>query len=640
MKQQITKTKEHKKYTLIMLFLFFHGIAFSQALPQIGEDIDGEFTGDASGYSVSISGDGNRVAIGAPFNDGIDIANTTRGHVRIYERKYGVWSLIVEIDGKFLGEELGRSVAISTDGTTVAIGAPENEQIGSRAGTARVYRQSGGKWVQLGHDLNGTDAFDRFGTSVSLSADGNIVAVGTPFSNRNAESTGHVRVFKYEKGSWRQFGSDIVGEQFRESTARSISLSADGRRIAIGGTGATRSSDGLRVGRTKVYQLGGSKWNELDRIDGETQKGHSGWAVSLSADGTIVAIGAPRNDGINNDKFNTGTVRVFRQSAGGFVQIGNNIDGESAADELGFSVALSADGKKLAVGAPSSDGDFGNTTLNIGRVKIFEEVGGVWSQIHTNIDGEARRDASSFSLSLSADGNTVAIGSIANRNNVSGEAGHVRVYGEGFIPGGLECSIVDATHNLSWPAITGASRYEIEILVNDTRCCAVRAASFVENFTVTNNVLKYRSSGHCFSWKVKAVYPNGISSPFSDRVCSCEGDNDLFTSSNSSRSEGSKNEIDQNISLEINSGLDVSAAPNPAEDILTIVVSDQTNIRKLDKAVVSIVDLSGKEVYRSKISINRPKNIHVDKFEGGIYLYKIIDLNSNEVIKSAKLIVK
>ena len=128
-----------KKLLLILLCLPI--IGFAQNWYPIGNDIDGEAAGDQSGYSVSLSSDGNTVAIGAPYNAG---NGTYSGHVRIYENSGGSWSQIGnDIDGEAAGDQSGYSVCLSSDGNTVAIGAPYNDGIGSNiAGHVRVYNLS------------------------------------------------------------------------------------------------------------------------------------------------------------------------------------------------------------------------------------------------------------------------------------------------------------------------------------------------------------------------------------------------------------------------------------------------------------------------------------------------------------------
>ena len=71
------------------------------------------------------------------------------------------------------------AVATSSDGTTIAIGSlNEDTEVGDHSGRARVFRFDGAQWNQLGADINGQNAFDRAGSSVALSADGNTIVIG------------------------------------------------------------------------------------------------------------------------------------------------------------------------------------------------------------------------------------------------------------------------------------------------------------------------------------------------------------------------------------------------------------------------------------------------------------------------------
>ena len=104
---------------------------------QVGADIDGEAADDWSGWSVSMSSDGTRVAIGAIDNDG---TGTDAGHVRVYAESGGTWTQVgADIDGEAADDWSGFSVSMSSDGTRVAIGAPYNDGTGDKAGHVRVY---------------------------------------------------------------------------------------------------------------------------------------------------------------------------------------------------------------------------------------------------------------------------------------------------------------------------------------------------------------------------------------------------------------------------------------------------------------------------------------------------------------------
>ena len=399
----------------ILLFTILPFIGFGQT--QIGSDIDGEAAGDQSGRSVSLSADGSTVAIGAYLNDG-NGANS--GHVRVYKNIAGTWTQIgSDINGETAGDNSGYSISLSTDGSTVAIGAYLNDGNGVNSGHVRVYKNIAGTWTQIGSDINGEAANDNSGWSVSLSTDGSTVAIGTPNNDGNGVTSGHVRVYKNVTNVWTQIGSDINGESVGDGSGWSVSLSADGSTVAIGAF--FNDGNGTDSGHVRVYKNIADVWTQIgDDIDGEAAGNRSGWSVSLSADGSTVAIGAYLNDGNGTD---SGHVRVYKNIADVWTQIGDDIDGEAVGDESGYSVSLSTNGSVIAIGAYRNDGSASNS----GHVRVYQNVVGVWTQIGSDINGEAANDNSGWSVSLSADGSTVAIGALSNDENGT-DSGHVRVY--------------------------------------------------------------------------------------------------------------------------------------------------------------------------------------------------------------------
>ena len=81
-----------------------------------------------------------------------------------------------------------------------------------KRGGARVYEYIGNNWSQLGDDIEGEAARDRAGAqkSISLSDDGLTLAVGFPLNDDSGTNYGKVRVYEYQSGSWSQIGSDIL----------------------------------------------------------------------------------------------------------------------------------------------------------------------------------------------------------------------------------------------------------------------------------------------------------------------------------------------------------------------------------------------------------------------------------------------
>jgi len=418
-----------RQLVCLLMCIGFASSVLAQSWFQLGADIDGEAAWDGtawSGNQVSLSSDGNRVAIGANGNDG---NGEDSGQVRVYEYNGGNWiQLGADIDGEAAHDNSGFSVSLSSDGNRVAIGAPNNDGSGDNSGHVRVYEYNGENWIQLGADIDGEAPYDESGYAVSLSSDGSRVAIGADGNDANGSASGHVRVYEYSVGDWVQLGADIDGQAYGDVFGRSVSLSSDGSRLAIGSPLEQGVVTGGEKGRVRIYELSVGSWVQLGAdIEGEANSDRSGGSVSLSADGNRVAIGAPYNDG-NGD--NSGHVRVYEYAGGVWVQMGTDIDGEALYDNLGNSVSLSSDGSRVAIGAMLNDGING---ADSGHVRVYDYVGGNWIKAGADIDGEAGGDRSGSSVALSSDGNRVAVRAVFNDGNGE-DSGHVRILEFGLNP--------------------------------------------------------------------------------------------------------------------------------------------------------------------------------------------------------------
>ena len=173
----------------------------NQVWTQLGADIDGEATLDESGSSVSLSADGQVMAVAAIYNTGNGNGNEC-GHVRMYQNNNGTWTQIgSDIDGEAAGDDSGFAVSLSADGQVVAIGAIGNDGNGDKSGHVRVYKNNNDTWVQLGSDIDGEAVNDLSGSSVSLSSNGQIVAIGAPENDGNGNASGQVRVYHLESST-------------------------------------------------------------------------------------------------------------------------------------------------------------------------------------------------------------------------------------------------------------------------------------------------------------------------------------------------------------------------------------------------------------------------------------------------------
>jgi len=354
---------------------------------QKGSDINGEAANDHSGSSVALSSSGTILAIGAPNNQDPRAPGTGSGHVRVYQWAAGIWTQKgSDIGGEAAGDGSGRTLALSADGTILAIGANANDGAGANSGHVRLYKWTT-KWIQLGSDIDGEAAQDDSGFGIALSANGMVVAIGARQNDGAGIESGQVRVYEYGATGtedWIQKGSAIHGEAAGDHLGVSVALSSDGMTLAIGSV--RNDGAGENSGHVRVYQWASGSWSQKGPdIDGDAAGDGSGRSVALSSDGTILAIGASRSV---QDR---GYVRVYQWATETWTQKCCKIDGKANGDRSGYSVALSSDGMILAIGAKGSNG-------GVGQVRVFETVGSQRCGVRISAERLARARAKGFEL--------------------------------------------------------------------------------------------------------------------------------------------------------------------------------------------------------------------------------------------------
>jgi hypothetical protein len=284
------------------------------------------------------------------------------------------------IYGDATGDLFGRSVDITAEGNAIVIGSPGwlDGGIGDRPGYVKVFSLVSdddlgtNTWEQIGQDIYGKEDGDDFGLSVSISEDGKTIAVGAwSYNGKNGDESGHVRVYRMDdsQSEWVQIGDDIEGEAACDWSGASVSLSADGDKLAIG------SPNNGAPGHVKVYQVDSAKssWEQLGQtLYGDRGYDYSGWSVDLSPNGNTLAIGSP---GWYEKADQPGYVRVFSLNVSDgnigtttWEQIGADIIGEVDGDEFGISISLSNNGKTIAVGAKYNDGE---NEVDSGHVRVY-----------------------------------------------------------------------------------------------------------------------------------------------------------------------------------------------------------------------------------------------------------------------------
>lgn len=280
---------------------------------QVGDNINGQMDGSAFGFSISMSGDGKRLMIGAPFEDDESASSGTNvGAVRVYERDDEASSGWNKIGDTIFGQEddtavAGWSVAISGDGKVIAVGEPGNDQETNEGGKVHMYKYNDGAWDPMG-DYFGSGPTYNAGRSVSLSYDGHYVAIGQPGDDGASASSpnddvGSVVVLKYDTDGnmWDQVGDKISGIEDKDEFGYVVSLSDDGRTLAVGAT--TESQPGY----VAVFCLGKDDMdNDVWKLFGEVIPVMDVQnipfpflhpiSLNMAGNGDFVAIGSPFSD--------------------------------------------------------------------------------------------------------------------------------------------------------------------------------------------------------------------------------------------------------------------------------------------------------------------------------------------------------
>lgn len=339
----------------------------------------------------------------------------------------GTMNQWVPISDDILGEAAfdfsGAALDMSADGSIIAVGAAMNDGGGDKAGHVRIFRYTAEDgYIQMGSDIDGERDLDWFGSAVALSASGYRLAVGGRWSDGQAEAmedVGHARIYDYseDSDSWIQVGADIEGSGEGDSMGRSISLSADGSRLAVGASHSDKDANNTDVGHVELFDLVDDAWVSIGNIQGDDAGDFSGSAVSLSEDGSHVAIGAFGHDAISFSK-DVGQVRVFKydKSTKAWTKIGQDLHGSARGQWAGATVSLNRDGTRVAFGVPGESGSF-----LPGFARVYELQSDSWVQLGTaDLKG-------GYDISLSSDGSRIAVGDYRGFNNGI-NSGHVNIY--------------------------------------------------------------------------------------------------------------------------------------------------------------------------------------------------------------------
>ena len=266
------------------------------------------------GLKVSLNNSGSRVAIGEQYFDerNSDDAND-QGRILVCNIVSVGKNCSIVVKGQQSGDHVGSSVMIAGDIDCVIFGSTGSDSNGANSGSASVYCLAEDVWTPRGSDLKGEKASDEFGSSVAITSDGTYVAVGATKNapDQHSIDAGHVRVFKYDKftNSYYQIGSDIDGERGASSvfayyagdlSGFSLALSDEIDNILTVAVGAPNNEGdgGYYDGHVRVFKCDVTSspltWVQIGYdIVGQTLRESAGYSIAMSRDGMRAIVGSP-----------------------------------------------------------------------------------------------------------------------------------------------------------------------------------------------------------------------------------------------------------------------------------------------------------------------------------------------------------
>lgn len=315
---------------------------------------------DTFGYSVALSSDGNTAICGVPL---ADPSGSSSGCAVVFTRSGATWTeqAALTYSAAAANDLFGFSVSLSSDGNMAICGSPTN---GAGNGRSVVFTRSGATWTQqaaLTHSVGAAGA--SFGWSVSLSSDGSTAIVGARQDSSAGSLRGSAVIFTRSGVTWTQqttlrYSAAVNNDNF----GTSVSLSSDGNTAIVGAENADPggfSAAGLVV----VFTRSGVTWTEQAALTYSNKAANDllGCSVSLSGNGDVALCGAYGGD---VPVAGAGIAIMFTRNNGVWVQesvlsYSSGVTG----DVLGFSVALSKDSNVAIAGAPGIGADVGGAIV-------------------------------------------------------------------------------------------------------------------------------------------------------------------------------------------------------------------------------------------------------------------------------------
>lgn len=289
-------------------------------------------------------------------------------------------------------------------------------------------------WSQVGQNLTGPLLDDKslFGYTVAMAGNALRIAVGMPGHDLGATElmVGEVQIYDWNGTQWSPtFGADqlpLLGPGPEAQAGTALAISKNGNRVAVGSPYYQTGG-----GHVIVYEANEEEeqWKHVGQMllhDKQDEDARFGGSLALSDDGKVLAVGASMA-GENNQ----GYVKVFRLQDGKreWVPVGGKLMGNHPEEFFGWSVALARNGTRVSVGAVGSVGNSTGEFAGIVHVFDYVESTDSWVEPSAPIPGESAFDSFGSSVSMNEQGDVLAVGAIGHSTEEGGvDIGHVRVF--------------------------------------------------------------------------------------------------------------------------------------------------------------------------------------------------------------------
>lgn len=371
------------------------------------------------GSQISISEDGNTIVVGACQDD--VGSNFDQGSAYVYKWDGSIWNETQLKASDGLSEDrYGFSVSVAANGNTVIVGSWQDDVgLNGNQGSVYIYRWNGSSWIETKLVADDGAVGDNFGLSVALSADGNTAVVGSYHDMINSNAAqGSAYIFKWNGISWDQTKLIASDGATNDQLGFHVAISGDGNTAVAGAIHASLT------GAIYIYSWNGSSWVEkkITASNGATGDWF-GRIVSANYNGTIIATGAYHHD--VSGKAAQGMAYVYKWDGTVWNESIFTASDGSAQDYYGYSVCLSGDGNSILVGALMDDE---GSNLNQGSAYLYRFDGSQWNESKIIATDGVAEDLFGYSVWISSDGYTFAVGAPARDVDGKVDQGVVYVY--------------------------------------------------------------------------------------------------------------------------------------------------------------------------------------------------------------------